>query len=174
MRILSKGFAGIAILAGAALAGGAAAAAPNNAAAAFDKLRELTGTWELQNGKNMKATMTIELTAAGSALLERFVMTGPEGPGEMITMFYLDGDKLKLTHYCEAKNQPTMAGKYSPETNTLTFDFVSATNLKSLNDGHMHHAVYKFIDKDHFQTIWTFRKDQKDAGTEDMTFVRTR
>ena len=41
------------------------------------------------------------------------------------------------------------------------------------NDGHMHHAVYKFIDKDHFQTIWTFRKDQKDACTEDMTFART-
>lgn len=40
--------------------------------------------------------------------------------------------------------------------------------------GLMHHAVYKFIVKDHFQTIWTFRKDQKDAGSEDMTFVRTR
>jgi hypothetical protein len=32
--------------------------------------------------------------------------------------------------------------------------------------------VYTFIDNDHFQTTWTFRKDQKDAFTEAVTYVR--
>ena len=40
--------------------------------------------------------------------------------------------------------------------------------------GHMHDAVFPFIDKDHYRTTRTFRKDQKDAGTEEMTFVWTR
>jgi hypothetical protein len=44
--------------------------------------------------------------------------------------------------------------------------------LKTANDGHMHHAVYKFIDNDHFQTTWTFQKDQKDAFSEDVIYIR--
>jgi hypothetical protein len=35
-------------------------------------------------------------------------------------------------------------------------------------------AVYTFIDNDHFKTTWTFRKEQKDAFTEDVTYVRTK
>ena len=53
-----------------------------------------------------------------------------------------------------------------------SFETENATNLKSANDGHMHHAVYKFIDNDHFQTTWTFQKDQKDAFTEAVIYVR--
>ena len=33
---------------------------------------------------------------------------------------------------------------------------------------------YTFIDSDHFKTTWTFRKDQKDAFTEDVTYVRSK
>jgi len=51
---------------------------------------------------------------------------------------------------------------------------VSISNLKNADDGHMHHAVYTFIDNDHFKTTWTFRKEQKDAFTEDVTYVRTK
>ncbi len=38
----------------------------------------------------------------------------------------------------------------------------------------MYHAVYKFIDNDHFVTTWTYRKQQKDAFSEAQTFVRKR
>lgn len=141
---------------------------------AFEKLKSLAGTWEMQGSGPMKGTSTIEVTSGGSAVIERFVVMNGDKREEMITMFYLDGDQLKLTHYCAAGNQPTMVGTYVPETNMLTFGFVTATNLKSPNDGHMHHAVYKFRDKDHFQSAWTFRKDQKDAFAEEATYVRVR
>src|SRR6266481_2234896 len=95
-------------------------------------------------------------------------------PVEMITLYYLDGDQIKLTHYCMAGNQPTMRGTYAPETKTLKFALESITNLKSADSGHMHHATYTFIDNDHFKTTWTFRKDQKDSFTEDVTYVRTK
>ena len=147
------------------------AAAPGNAEA-FGQLKSLAGHWEEQKAGEHKSTLDIELTAGGTTLLEKFRMVEQGKPVEMITMYYLDGGQIKLTHYCVAGNQPTMRGSYAPETKTLTFDFENATNLKTASDGHMHHAVYKFIDNDHFQTTWTFQKDQKDAFTEDVIYVR--
>jgi hypothetical protein len=160
----------VALLAG--LAGSRQITAAGNSADAFAQLKTLVGHWEEQKAGENKSTLDIELTAGGTTLLEKFRMVEQGKPIEMITMYYLDGGQVKLTHYCEAGNQPTMRGTYAPETRTLTFDFESATNLKSANDGHMHHAVYKFIDHDHFQTTWTFQKDQKDAFTEDVIYVR--
>lgn len=148
-----------------------ASAAPGSADA-FAQLKSLVGHWEEQKPSNYKATLDIELTAGGTTLLEKFHMLEQGKPVEMITMYYVDGGQLKLTHYCMAGNQPTMSATYAPETKTLTFDFENATNLKSPNDGHMHHAVYTFLDSDHFKTTWTFQKDQKDAFTEDVIYVR--
>ena len=147
----------------------------SSAAQAFEKLKALVGDWELQDPTGRKASLHIELVSANSALLERYLEYGKDGkPIEMITMYFLDGDDVKLTHYCAAGNQPTMKGEYSQETGLLTFHLVSVTNLKSSDDGHMYHAVYKFIDKDHFVTTWTLRRQQKDALSEAQAFVRKR
>lgn len=148
-------------------------AAPNGSAA-FEQLKSLVGHWQEAKATDSQATMDIELTAKGSAVLERFHMIEGGKAVEMTTLYYLDGDQLKMTHYCMAGNQPTMRATYAPESKTITFDFVSASNLKSPNDGHMHHAVYTFLDSDHFQTRWTFQKEGKDAFTEDVTYVRAK
>ena len=141
---------------------------------AFEQLKSLAGRWETEKSNTEKATLDLELTAGGTAVIERAHITDSGKTVEMITLYYLDGDQLKMTHYCMTGNQPTMRGNYAADTKTLTFEFEGATNLKSPNDGHMHHAVYTFIDNDHFKTAWTFRKDQKDAFTEDVTYVRAK
>lgn len=160
----------VALIAG--LAGSRRVSAAPGSAEGFAQLKSLVGHWEEQKVSENKSTLDIELTAGGTTLLEKFHMVEQGKPVEMITMYYLDGGQIKLTHYCMAGNQPTMRGSYATESKTLTFDFENATNLKSANDGHMHHAVYKFIDNDHFQTTWTFEKDQKEAFTEDVVYVR--
>jgi hypothetical protein len=170
MKNTTRILLGVALLAG--LAGPRQVAAAGGGADAFAQLKTLVGHWEEQKASENKPSLDIELTAGGSTLLEKFHMVDQGKPVEMITMYYLDGGQVKLTHYCMAGNQPTMRGTYAPDTKTLTFDFENATNLKSPNDGHMHHAVYKFIDNDHFQTTWTFQKDQKDAFTEEVIYVR--
>jgi hypothetical protein len=152
----------------------APARAGGNGTAAFEQLKSLVGHWETESPNKEKATLDLELTSGGTAVIERFHMTEQGKPVEMTTLYYLDGEQLKLTHYCMAGNQPTMRGSYAADAKTLTFEFEGATNLKSPNDGHMHHAVYTFIDNDHFKTTWTFRKDQKDAFTEDVTYVRSK
>jgi hypothetical protein len=146
--------------------------AGSSGAEAFEKLKALVGHWETDKTNTNKATLDLELTSGGTAVLEKFHMVENGKPVEMTTLYYLDGDQIKLTHYCMTGNQPTMRGTYTPETKTITFDLVSISNLKTADDGHMHHAVYTFIDNDHFKTTWTFRKDQKDAFTEDVTYVR--
>jgi hypothetical protein len=157
-----------------AMFGGRQALAGGSGTAAFEQLKALVGHWETEKSNMNKATLDLELTSGGTAVIEKFHMVEQGKPVEMITLYYLDGDQLKLTHYCMAGNQPTMAGTYDASTKTVKFDFVSATNLKNPNDGHMHNAVYTFIDNDHFKTSWTFEKDQKDAFTEDVTYVRVK
>jgi len=152
----------------------APARAGGNGTAAFEQLKSLAGHWETETTNREKATLDLELTAGGTAVIEKARVSDAGKTVEMITLYYLDGDQLKLTHYCMAGNQPTMRATYAPDMKTLTFDFDSATNLKSPNDGHMHHAVYTFIDNDHFKTTWTFQKNQKDAFTEDVIYVRTK
>jgi hypothetical protein len=149
-------------------------AATSGGAEAFEKLKSLVGHWETDKTNMNKATLDLELTSGGTAVLEKFHMLESGKPVEMTTLYYLDGDQIKLTHYCMAGNQPTMRGSYAPETKTITFDLVSISNLKNPGDGHMHHAVYTFIDNDHFKTTWTFQKEQKDAFTEDVTYVRAK
>jgi hypothetical protein len=166
MKLLS-----VAVLA-AAMIPAANSAAPGSGAEAFEKLKAAVGHWEEQQPSAMKQTLDMQLTSGGSVVMERSSMIQDGTPVEMITMYYLDGDQVKMTHYCEARNQPTMRGTYVPETKTLTFDFLGATNMKSPDDGHMHHAIYTFVDNDHLRQMWTFRKNQKDAFTEDTTFVR--
>jgi hypothetical protein len=138
---------------------------------AFEKLKALVGHWESTGAKD-KSTLDIELTGGGTAVLERSHETVDGKAVEMTTVYYLDGDKVRLTHYCMAGNQPTMQGTFDATAKTIKFDFVGATNLKSANDGHMHHAVYTFVDNDHVKMAWTFRKDQKDTFTEDVTYAR--
>ena len=147
-------------------------AATGSCAEGWEKLKSLVGNWEAQPAGETKATMDIQLTGDGSVVMERFRMMKEGKPVEMITMYYLDGGELKMTHYCMAGNQPTMQATYAPGTQTMTFHFLSATNLKSANDGHMHRAVYTFVDRDHLKTVWTFQKDQQDVFAEEVTYVR--
>jgi hypothetical protein len=149
-------------------------AGQNEGAEAFEKLKALAGHWESTTPGPMKSTLDIEVTSNGSAVLERLQAQEKSGTVEMVTMYYLDSGELKLTHYCMAGNQPTMRGTYSPDAHTITFNFVSATNLKNPSDGHMHHAVYTLVDNDHLKMAWMFQKDQKDGPTEEVEYVRAR
>jgi hypothetical protein len=81
---------------------------------------------------------------------------------DMITMFNLDGDRLLLTHYCAAGNQPRMKASTSSDGKTVTFDFIDATNLKSSHDPHMYRVVFNFIDANHHTEEWHFQLPGKE------------
>jgi hypothetical protein len=81
----------------------------------------------------------------------------------MVTLYTADGNRLALTHYCSAGNQPrmeTMAITGDPKE--FDFSFTGITNLMNPNTGHMHHLVIQIADQDHFTEQWTWRENGKD------------
>jgi hypothetical protein len=95
--------------------------------------------------------VTFRVTSMGNALVHEMRGDGPDDP---ITMLYLDGDRLLLTHYCDAGNRPRMVGKMSPDGKAVEFDFLDVAG--STQYGHMHHAVFTVIDANHHSEDWTF------------------
>ncbi len=80
-----------------------------------------------------------------------------------------------LTHYCIAKNQPTLrAERFDPAAGEVQFEFVRASNLSSPSAGHMRRAKYRIDDRDHFTTEWEFFEKGKKTMTETETFTRVK
>jgi hypothetical protein len=138
----------------------AVALAQSDAQRSFDKLKTLAGSWEghvatlpLQadiEGKLMQ--VSLRATSMGNALMHE--ITGAGRPEDPITMLYLDGDRLLLTHYCDAGNRPRMTGKMSPDGKTVEFDFLDVAG--STEYGHMDHAVFTVIDANDHTEDWTY------------------
>ena len=113
-----------------------------NLEAAFERLKTLVGTWDEEEGGRV---VEYHLTGRGSALIEEFI-----GDPPMATLYHLDGPDLRLTHYCNAGNQPRMrAASYDPDTGTLAFEFVDVTNLSAPNAYHTRELTIRFVDDDH-------------------------
>lgn len=146
----------------------ASAFAQSDAQKTFDQLKSLNGTWEgtLPNGNAAK--VAFRTTSNGSALMSEIM-----GEEDMITMFHMDNDRVLMTHYCGAGNQPRMQGKISPDGKTITFTFVDATNLSSPNAGHMERLVITMPDAQHHSEDWTFVHDGKEM-TEHFELTRVR
>jgi len=135
-------------------------AQPSDAQKSFDKLKALAGSWEgtvttqpptpEMDGKQVHASLRV--TSMGNAIMHE--MTGAGRPDDPITMLYLDGDQLLLTHYCDAGNRPRMTGKISSDGKTVEFEFLDVAG--STQYGHMHHAVFTEIDANHHSEDWTY------------------
>lgn len=142
-------------------------------AAAFERLKSLAGTWEAAGKDGKKSITTFELTAGGSVLIERYSNAAMPGGGQMMTAYHLDGPALVLTHYCIAKNQPTLrADRYDPASGEIQFEFSRASNLAGPKAGHMRRAFYKIVDANHFTTSWEFFEGGTKTMTEVENFVR--
>ena len=141
------------------------ALAQSDAQKSFDELKTLAGVWKgtvtanppQPDWDNKPVWASLRVTSRGNAIVHE--MKEPGTPDDMthddpITMFYLDGDQLVLTHYCDAGNRPRMAAKKSVDGKTIDFDFMDVAG--STQYGHMHHAAFTVIDANHHTEDWTF------------------
>jgi hypothetical protein len=88
-------------------------------------------------------------------------------------MIYMDGDRLMLTHYCDnGKNRPRMVGKLSADGNTVEFNFLDVSG--GTKYGHMHHAVFTFIDADHHTEDWTYMSPANNPAKAHIDLVRAK
>jgi hypothetical protein len=128
--------------------------AQTDAQKAFTAIKNMPGTWEgkTQDGEMVK--VDFKVTSGGSAVMSEIY---GHGPGDMVSMFHLDGpNRLLLTHYCGAGNQPRMQASVSPDGKTISFNFVDATNLASPDAGHMQRMVLILLDDNHHTEEWVF------------------
>lgn len=144
---------------------------PAAARNAFERFKKLQGTWAAKSTKGWEEQTTFKTIAGESVVVEEGINAHP---GEtMLTVFHLDGDRLILTHYCAAKNQPRLvASSISDDERTVTFTFLDATNLSSRDKGHMDKAVYHFTDEDHFTSQWTWYSNGSERWLEKIESKR--
>jgi hypothetical protein len=144
------------------------ATAQTAAQKAFDAIRNMPGTWEGKTADGRAVRVSFKVTSGGSAVMSEILGTGPE---DMISMFHLDGpNRLLMTHYCGAGNQPRMEASISPDGKRITFAFVDATNLASPDAGHMQRMILTLVDDNHHTEEWVFA----DHGKEQKEFFDLR
>src|ERR1700751_5485311 len=138
---------------------GAPSWAQSEAQNALNRFKALVGPWGGKSQQGQASEVTYQLRAGGTSVMADAKL----GDEAMTTMFYLDGDRLLMTHFCPSNNQPRMQATISPDGKTVSFDFLDATNLASPQTGHMHKAVYSFEDADHYSEDWTWKHEGKDS-----------
>jgi hypothetical protein len=139
-----------------------AAFAQSSGQKSFDTMKSLTGNWEGKDSQGAAVEVSNRVTAGGSAVMSE-IKTNMHGKSEdMISMINMDGDRVLLTHYCSAGNQPRMQATLSPDGKSITFTFVDATNLASLDAPHMQSVTFNFIDANHHTEEWHFSMQGKE------------
>lgn len=133
----------------------------------FEQIKGLAGVWrgpvtleppqkEVNNGDATQVSMRV--TSRGNALVHEMkdpsVPDDPSRYDHPLTMFYLDNDRLLLTHYCDAGNRPRMVARSSPDGKIVEFDFLDVAGGTQF--GNMQHAIFTTVDANHHIEDWTY------------------
>ena len=129
----------------------------------FGLLSGMEGKWVGKGSSGQPIEVTFRMTAGGSALMSEIHGHGPEN---MVTMFHMDGDRLIMTHYCGAGNQPRMK-VVSADAKSVSFEFFDGTNIGP-GAGHMQYVTFTQPDPNHHTEDWVFLdhgKEMKESFT---------
>jgi hypothetical protein len=142
-----------------------------DAKTAFAKLKSLAGEWKNEPGAGEHpGKITYRVTSNGSAVMETFF---PGSDHEMISMYFVDGDELRMTHYCAMGNQPRLRlDRQASKPDELIFVFEGGTNLDPAKDMHIHGLRLSLRDKGHMVAEWESYEGGKSQGG--MKFALTR
>src|SRR5688572_18598069 len=119
--------------------------AQSDAKKAFAKLKTLAGSWR---GTVMDTPIdfTIRAVSSGTAILHEGNTSKDGPPKNEITMFYVNGDRLLATHYCDAGNRSNMEGRLSADGKAIEFSFLDVVG--STRGGYLKDMVLTMIDAD--------------------------
>jgi hypothetical protein len=137
----------------------------------FDTIKTFAGEWEgrvtvpempeMTGGTPMHLSMRV--TSRGNVVVHEFQEANTPLDASKydhpVTMIYVEGDKLNLIHYCDAGNRPHMIAKTSSDGKTVEFGLVDVSG--GMEHGHMHHALFTYIDADHHTEDWTYMMGEK-------------
>ncbi len=133
--------------------------APSDAQKLFDQMKSMTGSWQ-GTILNIPINVTIRLASSGTAILHEATTDGGRPPNHEITMFYIEGDRLLATHFCDGDNRARFEGKLSPDGKTSEFTFLDVTG--NTKGGLVKRMAFSMIDANKQVVEFTFiRPDGK-------------
>ena len=130
-------------------------ATPSDAQKLFDKMKSLAGSWQ-GTIMGISINVTIRLASSGTAILHEAHTDGGKPPNHEITMFYVEGDRLLATHYCDGGNRARLEGKMSADEKASEFNFLDVTG--STRGGLVKRMVFTVVDTDKHVVEITFVK----------------
>jgi hypothetical protein len=144
-----------------------------NALEQFERVKDLAGDWQgktTMHGQTENAKVRYEVIAGGSAVLEtQFAGT----PYEMASVYFADGNTVKVTHYCMMGNRPTLTLKQSTPQ-LLSFEVLNHDGLTKATEDHMH-SLTLHLDPDNKKLTeeWVSSKngDKAEGATVELTRV---
>ena len=145
---------------------GIAAENPNtsDAKSSFETIKGLAGDWivvDPEEEEKGKIAFTYKVVTASNAVLETY---HPGRADEEITVYHMDGADVVLTHLCSMGPQSRMRAPGQASGNSISFEFVSATNMKTPDDAHIHKMALTIEGADRIKTVWTMHRDGQAAG----------
>jgi len=117
----------------------------------LDSIKALEGTWETKAPDGTVYVTEFKVSSAGSAVRE---IMFPGTAEEMTNLYTLDGNDLKVTHYCAMGNQPQMLAS-ARVGNKLPFTVVMVRDMEGPEEMYMGGLVLEFTDQDHFSEHWS-------------------
>jgi hypothetical protein len=128
---------------------------PSDAQKAFANMKNLAGSWQ-GTIMGISINVTIRLASSGTAILHEATTDGGRPPNHEITMFYVDGDRLLATHFCDAGNRARFEGKMSQDGKTNDFNLLDVAG--STKGGLVKRLAFTMIDANKHVVEFTFIK----------------
>ena len=124
---------------------------------ALDVFKSFKGSWTITSaGKKFPLKMTYDLASKNSVVTEYF--------GKELSVFYLDGDRLLMTHYCNAGNHPRLKLIKSNDPKNFEFEMIDITNVKDeTKEAHVQSISYRIMAQDELglRIVWRQGKQEK-------------
>jgi hypothetical protein len=144
-------------------------AAPN-AQQSFDQIKSLAGNWEGKGADGSAVAVSFKVMGNGSSVVSE--INSHKHGDNMVSVFHMDKDRLLITHYCGAGNQPRMQATTSPDGKTITFDFIDGTNILPSQVGHMEKLIVNIADAQHHSEKWVLKTTDGKEMTENFELER--
>lgn len=142
---------------------------------AFNQLKTLAGEWKVDaagHGPDAPpGTITYKVTGGGKVVMETMF---PGTDHEMVSMYHLDGEDLRMTHYCAAGNQPRLKlDRANSSAEKLVFVFEGGGNLDPEKDVYIAggQALFKEGGKS-VDWVWDANKGKEKFHTETFKLRR--
>lgn len=144
---------------------------PSEAQKAFNQLKTLSGSWQ-GSIMNIPIDFTIRTVSGGTTIMQEGITTKGPTPDHEITLFYVEGDRLLATHYCDANNRVNLEGKMSADGKSVEFSFIDIHG--STKGGYVRRLRLSMTDADKHIEQFTFVMPNDKPVELSGEFLRTK